>query len=283
AEHHAFGGARGDGRLPRQYVAEQRSRLDVAVQPALVGQRDGGYALLALRVRRGDEFARHREYRRHHVGRWKGVVAPGDAARDLQVDELVGPRVARDEIVDDLRPARLVVRIADRDRGEASLQACEVLRPAELAAPVDRNDFVDAVTEHEAAIEHGNPRLLERHPFAVQPSGLRHPDRVVMGLGQVCARTPQREISSKSKSQARPTQPARSTLDSARSGRPVTSCSPMRTRSVPICWFSAMGATSGWMRSISALTWSAWPRGTETSTSRSKPPSTVSSRPFHTS
>src|SRR5690606_13121116 len=76
------------------------------------------------------------------------------------------------QLVDQPCPARLVIRVAQGDRGEAALQPGQMLRPPELAPAVDRDDLVDPVPEEEAAIEHGDPCLLQRRPCAGQPDGL---------------------------------------------------------------------------------------------------------------
>src|SRR5262245_23046823 len=73
-------------------VAQQRGRLDVAARPAEVGEHDR----LGARpdeLRRGrDQLARHEEHRGLQALR-EGVVAPGRAARDLEIDVLVLPGV----------------------------------------------------------------------------------------------------------------------------------------------------------------------------------------------
>ena len=51
AEHHDFGRAGIDRELLEQAIAEQRHRLDVALEPAEVGRGDAGDAMLDLLAR----------------------------------------------------------------------------------------------------------------------------------------------------------------------------------------------------------------------------------------
>ena len=65
-----------------------------------------------------------------HVLR-KRVVALRHAARHLEIDALVGERLARDELADQRVPLRVGVRIGEADAVEAALQPREVVRHAE--------------------------------------------------------------------------------------------------------------------------------------------------------
>src|SRR5690606_17740631 len=97
---------------------------------------------LEHRRRRRLELAAHREYGRLRIGR-EGMGARRNAAGDLDVDELVGPGMAADEIRDERVPARGPDRIGNPDRGEAAAEARPVLRPAKRPAGVYRDYFVD--------------------------------------------------------------------------------------------------------------------------------------------
>ena len=57
--------------------------------------------------------------------------------------------------------SRVGVRIGEPDAVEAVLQAREVLRQPERLAPVDGDELVDAVAVDEAAVEHGDLRVLD--------------------------------------------------------------------------------------------------------------------------
>jgi len=170
AELHRLVGAVLGGELPGQHGAEQRHRLDVAAQPALVGARHGAQPLLPLRRRRPRERRGHREHGRRRVGR-EGEVALGHAARHLPVDELVVGRAGSDQTLDQRAPAGAVERVGQADLARAALEAAEVAVEAERPAVVHRHHLVDAVAEDEAAVEDRDLRLRQRQPFAVQVAG----------------------------------------------------------------------------------------------------------------
>ena len=67
-----------------------------------------------------------------------------------------------------LQPLLAVVRVVDAQLAQAAPEPRHVLVEAEQLAAVDRNDFVDAVSEHEAAVEHRDLGLRERQVLAVQ-------------------------------------------------------------------------------------------------------------------
>ena len=171
AEHQAFEGAGVERSLAREHVAQQRDRLDVAVQPALVGQGDRIDALFDRFARHGLELARHRKYRRCRVRR-KDMIAPRHAPGHMQVHELVAPGVARQQFGHQPRPAAIVHRIGDPHLAQAALEPREMLRPPKRHALVNRHDFIDAVAEDEAAIQHRHLRLRQRHELAIEIDGL---------------------------------------------------------------------------------------------------------------
>src|SRR5438874_9630601 len=96
------------------------------------------------------------------------MVALRDAARDLEIDGLVLEGLQRHDAFDKAAPLLPRIWIADADRGEAALEACEMLVEPERHLGIHRDDFVDAIAEDEAAIEHGHLGLGERQILAVQ-------------------------------------------------------------------------------------------------------------------
>ena len=116
--------------------------------------------------RRGERIAHHEDGRRHVLR--ERVVALRHAARHLEIDALVRERLAADELAHQRLPLRVRVRIGEADAVEAALQPREVMRQAERLAGVDGNQFVDAVAEDEAAVQHGHFRFAQRDELAVQ-------------------------------------------------------------------------------------------------------------------
>ena len=92
----------------------------------------------------------------------------GDPARDLDVDRLVGKILQLDQLQDAFAPPGHVVRVGQADAVEAALQAAQVLVEPERLFRVHRHQFVDAVAEDEAAVEHRNLRVGERQELAVE-------------------------------------------------------------------------------------------------------------------
>ncbi len=115
--------------------------------------------------------AAHHEHGRRHIGRHH-VVAQRDAAGDLDVDQLVTVAALRGECREQgaaaLHPLLAAVRIRDPQLGQAAVQAREMLIETEQLAFVGRHDFVDAVTENEAPVEHRDLRVAQRAVLAVQ-------------------------------------------------------------------------------------------------------------------
>jgi len=72
------------------------------------------------------------------------------------------------QTADQAHPGLVVVRIGEPDAVQAVLQAPQMLGEPERVARIHRNHLVNAVAENEAAIEHRNAGLLDRHEFAVQ-------------------------------------------------------------------------------------------------------------------
>src|SRR5690242_19543139 len=252
---------RGEG--AQHAIAEQRSRLDVAAQPAEIGHDDRlGAGAHQLRRRR-DELARHeKDGRFEALG--KSVVALGRAARDLEVDVLVLPGIARDDLFDELGPLRVRVRVGNAYRVEACPQPVEVLGEAEGAPGIRRDYLVDAVSENEAAVEHGNLRLFDRHELAVEIDHLRYLNHSV------------------TLSHALWKMPAAATLSSATRGYSLTSLPSCDKRRVATRCPAASGATSGCWLTSSAFNLSAVPLGTVTYRSAAGPAFNSRSLPFQT-
>src|SRR5215471_1015079 len=159
--------------LAQQAVREQRHRLHVAAQPAVVRRGHRGDAALDLVLRRRHERAAHHEHRLPRLLR-KCMIALCDATRHLEVYRLVIAGVARDDFLDEACPFGAGERIRDAHGVEAALQALEVLGHPERAPGIDRYDFIDAVAEDEPAVEHRDTRLGGGQEFTVQINDLAH-------------------------------------------------------------------------------------------------------------
>ena len=123
--------------------------------------------------RRRDQRRTEGEGGRRHAGRREGVVAlVVGAARDLQVDRLVGPRRFGDQPLDDGRPAGGIQRVGQPNAVQRRLQSRQVLGEAERAARIDGNHFIDPVAEEETAVERRNAGFRQRQKAAVQIDGI---------------------------------------------------------------------------------------------------------------
>ncbi len=74
-------------------------------------------------------------------------------------------------------PALRLHRLGDAHLGQAARQPCHVFVETEQPTAVGREDFVDAVAEDEAPVEHGNLGITDGAVFAVQVA-----ERVGQGL-----------------------------------------------------------------------------------------------------
>ena len=135
-----------DRLLPQQDIGQQRNRLDVAAQPAIV---DGRHCAHASTLQFGgcsDERLREHEHRgRHALG--KRMIAWRNASGDLDVNRLIGEIVQFDQPQDQIAPPVHSVRIVQTDTVEACLQAAQVIvEPSERRAAVERELAQAAVT-----------------------------------------------------------------------------------------------------------------------------------------
>ncbi|MNL30271.1 hypothetical protein D3C87_1519980 [compost metagenome] len=96
------------------------------------------------------------------------MVALGHAARDLQVHDAGVQRGARQQLLDQIDPARAIQRRRDTQGGQAAIQAVQVLRHAECLALVHGNDFVDAVAKNKTAVQDRDFRLVDTQELAVE-------------------------------------------------------------------------------------------------------------------
>jgi hypothetical protein len=96
------------------------------------------------------------------------MVARRDPAGDLDVERLVVEVLQRDQPQDQFAPFGDSVRVGKADAVEARLQAVQVIVEPERLLRIHRHQFVDAVPEDEAAVEHGNLRLGQRQELAVE-------------------------------------------------------------------------------------------------------------------
>ena len=164
AEQHGLGRARVDRDLAQQHVAEQRDRLDVAPTPAVVGRGDRSDAVLDLLAGWRGERAAHHEHGRRRVLRkgmialWRRRASPAGRRTDPATG---GARRAHAAArVQSAAECGLAMRSASRlfcSRARCSAQP-------ERRARIDRDHFVHAVAEDEAAVEHRHAGLRERQP-----------------------------------------------------------------------------------------------------------------------
>src|SRR6266853_4147165 len=65
-------------------------------------------------------------------------------------------------------PLRERMRIGEANRVQTCLEPGQMLLEAERPPRIYRDHLVDTVPEYEAAVEHRNLRLLDRHELAVE-------------------------------------------------------------------------------------------------------------------
>src|SRR5947199_70173 len=96
------------------------------------------------------------------------MVALGDAAGDLQVDTLIGYRLARDQFSNDRGPLPIGMGIHEPDAVEATLQSSQMLCKAIGLSLVYRHELVHAVPIDESTVEHRDLGLFQRKKIAVE-------------------------------------------------------------------------------------------------------------------
>ena len=108
----------------------------------------------AARLRRGCRVdgAGGDDERRPHVVRREGVVAPRDAAGDLQIDQAVADAVAAHDLAQHDAQRRRAHRPRDAELAERALEPRHVPRLVDQPAAANLADLVDAVGELVAAI-----------------------------------------------------------------------------------------------------------------------------------
>src|SRR3569833_1506713 len=238
-----------DRLLTQQDVRQQGEGLDVATLPANVVESDGGDAVLGEVGRQRLERTAGAEHRRPH-DKQKNVIARRGSAGHLHVHRLVAAAVARHQGMQALSPGVLAERIAAADLAAAARQPREMLLQSEQLSAVDRNHLVHAVAEHEAAIGHRHPGLLEGKVIAIEINR-RH-------------RIPLYCSHSRTVSDRRWNSPPSATGASAPSGWDSSPSMSRLTLSVPYCWPFAAGAIIGFASFISALRSLYLPRGSVT-------------------
>ena len=82
------------------------------------------------------------------------MVALGHAARDVQVEILVICFIARNQLVDELPPFGIAVRVLQADAVQAVLQSLQVISQTKHMARIYRDDFVYAVAKNKTAIQY---------------------------------------------------------------------------------------------------------------------------------
>jgi len=94
--------------------------------------------------------------------------ALGGAARNLIVNRLIVACIARNNFVREPCPLRISHRIDKTDPIKTMLQSPQVLAQSKRISRIHRHHFVDAITEDETAIEHGNACFAKRHEVAIE-------------------------------------------------------------------------------------------------------------------
>ena len=197
------------------------------------------------------------------------MIALRDAARDLEIDALVRPGLTLHEIRHQTLPT--LPRCGGSAMRIASRLCCSRARCSGRrngTRRIDRDHLVDAVAEDEAAVEHRDPRLRQRHELAVQIDDLT-------------------SFTSSNQRRMRIPAAAEDAGDAARSpARPAdirrSACPPASACSVPTSCPARDRREQRLARCIDALSLSASPFGSATNRSRSKPAFTVSASPFQT-
>jgi len=108
------------------------------------------------------EGAGHRKDGWLHGRVRKRMIPLGHTARDLQVDELIRPRVASHQGVDEASPLVVIQWIGDSKFGERSPQASPMLWPPKGHSRVDWDDLVHAIAKNESPVEHRDGRGRKR-------------------------------------------------------------------------------------------------------------------------
>ncbi|OIQ65284.1 hypothetical protein GALL_531600 [mine drainage metagenome] len=139
----------------------------MAVAPAKIGSGDASDALLAQASRNMRERKTHHEHGGFDAA-GKGVIAPGDASRHLDVDALIVRRVARDEFADQAQPVAFAARIGHPDGTQAARQACQMCIGAKHTTAIHRNDLVDSIAKNEAPIQYRHLALQKGLELAVE-------------------------------------------------------------------------------------------------------------------
>jgi hypothetical protein len=100
------------------------------------------------------------------------MVARRHAARDLDVDQLVGHASLRGQrlhqVAATLQPALAIVGVVDAHLAQAALQPRHVLVETEQALAIDRHHLVDAVAKDEAAVQYRHLGVAHARVLAVQ-------------------------------------------------------------------------------------------------------------------
>ena len=92
-----------------------------------------------------------------------GVIA----TRDLQVDRLVLSRQLLGQALEDRPPLAVAERILHADRGQAAIEAAQVVIDPKGDAAVSGHHFVHAVAEQQASVGDRQARLAAWQEFAV--------------------------------------------------------------------------------------------------------------------
>src|SRR5574340_1006785 len=185
----------------------------------------------------------------------QGLSFSRRAARHLNIERLIGEILQRNQFQDAFPPFGHAMRIRQTDAIQAELQTMQVRVEPERFPRIHGHQFVNAVAEHETAVEHRHLRLGERQEPAVQ---------VDVHFAN----------SSRNESQMRPNRPATRTLCMATSGYSLSGLPSSVSRKVPRRCPLCTGAMTGCSVTTSALTRGAAPRGTSRWKSCSNPRST---------
>ena len=143
--------------------------------PAKVVGRDAGHALGALHLGGQVHLVGHGKHGGHGVDRHH-VVAQGHAARDLNIDKLVGlvggclhhGGVVGNQALHHRCPVGLTHGVGQTQLNEAAVQSRHMVLKAKRLAGVDRHDFVHAVAKNKATVHDADLGVGEFGVFTVE-------------------------------------------------------------------------------------------------------------------
>src|SRR5690606_27411184 len=163
---------------------------------------------------------------------------------------------------------------------QAVIEPVEMFIEAKTTAAKNRDDFVDAIAEQEAAIHHGNVGRFQRQQLPIQINRCHWPGRVRAIMRDYLLRNCVN--SNTIQSQKRLKMPPRSTFSRAISGVRAISLPSSVTMTSPMTCCALIGAFKYLSTFITAWMASPRPRGMVSVTSLATPTGTASLAPLQT-